>query len=272
VNIQEYISSGVVETCVLGLASPAEREEFEQMCANHAEVQAAREAFETQLEEQLTLQGIAPPKELKARIFSRISVEEAGLEPKPSHHRQALMNRTGFLRFVAAASVILMLGSVMLNLYLLRQYRQSVFQFRELVESQTQLANANQSLNTKLQFYENSINQMKDPRMEIVKMPAVPTSPSTSSMATVYWNTGSKAVWLLINQLPKPAVGKQYQLWAIVDGKPVDAGIFAVGEGISFVKLKTIPKAQAFAITLEKQGGSDKPTMDAMYVMGKVAG
>ncbi len=98
-----------------------------------------------------------------------------------------------------------------------------------------------------------------------------PNSPSPSSLATVFWNTESKAVYLLVNQLPKPATGKQYQLWAIADGKPVDAGIFELGEGITFIKLKTIAKAEAFAITLEKKGGSETPTMDAMYVMGKVS-
>jgi anti-sigma-K factor RskA len=113
---------------------------------------------------------------------------------------------------------------------------------------------------------------MKDPSMAIVKMSAVATSPAHTSMATVYWNTESKDVYLLVNKLPKPVSDKQYQLWAIVDGKPVDAGTFEMPEGVSFVKLKTIPKADAFAITLEKKGGSATPDMEAMYVMGKVIG
>ena len=108
--------------------------------------------------------------------------------------------------------------------------------------------------------------------MEIVKMPGIPTSPAPSSMATVYWNTESKEVYLLVNQLPMPVPDKQYQLWAIVDGHPVDAGVFDMDKNFSFVKLKTIPKAEAFAITLEKKGGSTTPSMDAMYVMGKVTG
>jgi anti-sigma-K factor RskA len=107
--------------------------------------------------------------------------------------------------------------------------------------------------------------------MAIVKMTGVATSPDPSSIATVYWNMDSKTVYLFVNQLPKPVVDKQYQLWAIVDGKPVDAGVFDLEEGVSFVKLKTIPKAEAFAITLEKKGGSLSPTMSAMYVMGKVS-
>ena len=108
--------------------------------------------------------------------------------------------------------------------------------------------------------------------MAIIKMPGLPNSPDPSSMATVYWNTESRDVYLLVNKLPMPVRDKQYQLWAIVDGKPVDAGIFDMQEGLSFVKLKTIPKADAFAITLEKKGGSSTPDMNAMYVMGKVTG
>jgi anti-sigma-K factor RskA len=62
--------------------------------------------------------------------------------------------------------------------------------------------------------------------------------------------------------------GKQYQLWAIVDGKPVDAGMVGDCEGLC--KMKVINRAEAFAITLEKEGGSSAPTLTAMYVMGKV--
>jgi anti-sigma-K factor RskA len=36
------------------------------------------------------------------------------------------------------------------------------------------------------------------------------------------------------------------------------------------IPMKNIPKAEAFAITLEKAGGSPTPTLTAMYVMGKV--
>lgn len=166
----------------------------------------------------------------------------------------------------------MLLGSVLLNLYLLDQYKKSIAQYKELVATQTQIAGANQILQTKLETYENALGLMKNPLMSIIKMPGAPASPAPSSMATVYWNTQSKEVYLLINQLPMPVPDKQYQLWAIVDGHPVDAGVFDMDKNFSFVKLKTIPKAEAFAITLEKKGGSKTPTMDALYVIGKVTG
>jgi anti-sigma-K factor RskA len=272
VNPQEYILSGIVESYVLGLASPEDSAEFERMCDAHGEVRAARNAFELQLEQMLIQQKKEPPRALKSRIFSEIGMEKDEQSPRIPLNRPSLVPRKGFASYVAAASLILLAGSALLNLYLLNQYKKSIAQYKELVATQTQVAGTNQILQTKLDIYENALSLMKNPLMAIVKMQGVPTSPAPSSLTTVYWNTESKEVYLLVNQLPKPVSDKQYQLWAIVDGHPIDAGIFDLEEGFSFVKLKTIPKAEAFAITLEKKGGSATPSMDAMYVMGKVNG
>ena len=269
-NAQEYILSGIVESYVLGLASPEENAEFERMCATDPEVLAARNEFELQLEEKLQQQRVEPPREMKSRIFSQIGMEKSDGSPRIPIRKPALVPRIGFARNVAAASVILLVGSVLLNFYLLNEYKKTIAQNKELLSSQLQVAGANQVLQTKLETYENDMSLIKSPLMAIVKMPGVPTSPAPASVATVYWNTASKDVYVLVNQLPKTDPDKQYQLWAIVDGKPVDAGVFDAGQGTSFVKLKTIPKAEAFAITLEKRGGSVSPTMSAMYVMGKV--
>ncbi len=43
-----------------------------------------------------------------------------------------------------------------------------------------------------------------------------------------------------------------------------------LGINTAYKKMKSFGKAQAFAITLEKQGGSATPTMDKMVVMGKL--
>ena len=270
-NVQDYILSGIVESYVLGLSSPEESAEFERMCASHNEVLAARNAFEMLLESKLKEQKVEPPHELKSRILSEIDKQKSSVTPilpaKPS-----LVPRIGFAKYVAAASFILLAGSVLLNFYLLSQYKKTIAKNEELIAAQTQIANNNKVLQTKMLNYENAISLMQNPLMAVVKMPGVPKSPAPSSLATIYWNTQSRDVYLLINKLPVPLPNKQYQLWAIVDGKPVDAGIIDMTEGISFVKLKNIPRAEAFAITLEKKGGSSTPDMDAMYVMGKVTG
>jgi anti-sigma-K factor RskA len=273
VNIQDYISSGIIESYVLGLASPEESAEFERMCTAHSEILAARNAFEIQLEASIQQQKLEPPRELKSSIFSSIGMErDAQMNRTPPVSKPVLVPRIGFAKYVAAASLLLLAGSVALNFYLLSEYKKSIARNNELITAQTQVAAANQVLSTKLQTYEDALSLMKNPLMAIIKMPGSPKSPAPSSLATVYWNTETKDVYLLVNKLPVPVADKQYQLWAIVDGKPVNAGIFDVHEGLSFIKLKTIPKAEAFAITLEKKGGSITPDMDAMYVLGKVTG
>jgi anti-sigma-K factor RskA len=272
VNLQEYILSGIVESYVLGLANAEETAEFERMCAAHAEVRKARETFEVLLEKQAMDHAVDPPVQLKSKIFAEIEVEK---DRRPQQRRLSgppPVIRPVWIRYVAAASVILLAVSTALNYYFFSQYKKYIVKYDELVSSQNQLAAANKTLETKLQDYEQTLNLIRDPAMAVVKMPGIPTSPSPSSLATVYWDTKSKDVYLLVNNLPEPTADKQYQLWALVDGKPVDAGVFDLKDGLSLLKMKNIPQAQAFAITLEKKGGSIAPTMEAMYVMGKVTG
>ncbi|ULT23339.1 anti-sigma factor [Sphingobacterium sp. E70] len=78
-------------------------------------------------------------------------------------------------------------------------------------------------------------------------------------------------MYLNLEQMPVAPKGKQYQLWAMVDGKPVNAGVFPLDAKVDGTsKMLDIPKAQAFAITLEDEGGKDVPTLSELYVMGGI--
>jgi anti-sigma-K factor RskA len=276
VNTQEYILSGIVESYVFGLANQEEQVEFERMCATYPEVKAAREAFELMLEKQALSNAVEPPAFIKDKIFSALLIEMAQPETNISSipvgpiEQASVVVQMGWFRYVAAASVILLLGSTALNFYFFNQYKEYSAKYDQLVANQTQMASANQTMQTKLRDYESELNTIKAPQMVVVKMPGLATSPNPSGLATVYWDSKSKDVYLMVNNLTQTNTDKQYQLWALVDGIPVDAGVFDVKEGVSFLKMKNIPKAQAFAVTLEKRGGSQAPTMP-IYVLGKVS-
>ncbi len=62
-----------------------------------------------------------------------------------------------------------------------------------------------------------------------------------------------KKVYIEVDKLPTAPQGMQYQLWAIVDGKPVSEGMLGPGGGLH--RMIDVDNAQAFAVTLEKQGG-----------------
>ena len=281
-NIQEYISSGIVESYVLGLASDEERSEFERMCAAHAEVRRARELFELALEEQAMRDAVAPAKNIKSKIFAEIEIEnekvsfvpgpKASLPGQEEGRHGAKVISLGWARYVAAASIALLLISTALNFYFFNQYKSYSNRYEALVAQQTELARNNDVMRARLDTYENTLAMLRDPDMAVIKMPGtnVSTSPDSNSVATVYWNTKSKDVYLLINNLPPPPSGQQYQLWAIVDGQPVDAGVFDVQNTAALLRMKNMPRAQVFAVTLEKLGGSPTP-QGPMYVMGKVS-
>jgi hypothetical protein len=261
---------------VLGLADEAERAEFEQMCNRHPEVLAAREAFEIQLEQQVLGNAVTPPQRLKESLFEQIALEHTA-QTNGSQHRATPPPRAivvpMVMRYVAAALVILLAGSAILNIYYFNKYKEFSGRYDQLLAQQTELVKNNSSLQTKLNNYETSMAIMTDPKMAVIKMDAnnVPShgSPQPGSLATIYWNTATKDVFLKVNKLPMPEAGKQYQLWAIVDGQPVDAGMLDMAKSDVIVKMKNIPRAQLFAVTLEQQGGSPTPK-GPMYVMGKV--
>lgn len=278
-NIQEYISSGIIEAYVLGLATREEMAEFEKLCAVYPELRKARTEFEISLEETAIRNAAVPAKSLKSKIFADIEIEAYDQQTLRENEEEAIAETPieevpvlgmSYRKYMNVAAIILLVGSIALNLYFFAQYRSYSNRYNELLAAQTELANNNKSLQTTLRKYEQDLSMMKDPDMMMVKMAGtnVQTSPDPSSMAMVYYNTRSNQVYLMVSHLPQPGPDKQYQLWAIIDGKPVDAGVFTPGK-TAMVPMKSIRGAQAFAITLEKPGGSPTPE-GPMYVLGKV--
>ncbi len=271
-DIQAYIQSGIIESYVLGLASAEESAELETLRLQYPEVSESISEFSQLLEEQALKNAIAPPADVKAKIMAAIKDEErqAGIVSLPAGakaNRNVSAKQIRVWRMLAAASVILFIVSAGLNFYLYNRYNQKNDAYQALLSERNTLQADNQIYQTHLQQWQKAARIMSDPAMTVVKMPGI--AGKEQNLATVYWNIKNKEVYVQANKLPRPAKGKQFQLWALVDGKPVDAGMLDPDcEGVC--KMKNIPRAQAFAITLENEGGSPTPTMQQMYVLGKV--
>jgi anti-sigma-K factor RskA len=105
------------------------------------------------------------------------------------------------------------------------------------------------------------------------KMVALAGTPThREARARVLYSAKEHRVYLDVQQLPALPAGKQYQLWALDKGKPVDAGVLAAttAAGDSLQQMKDIASAQAFAMTVEPVGGSAGPTLDTMTVIGNM--
>ena len=252
-NLEEYILSGIIESYVLGLASEEERSEFEKMCKQYPEILQARIAFELSLEKEARQNAMEPPAYLKEKIFDLI--QSTGKVVNMSY---APVKRNGWLKYAVAACLVLLAGSLYWNISLYNKNKKLQSEFDNTVASLNDMKNDIRIL-------------QQNPNVKMAAMTGLEASPQ--SFATVYWDTTSKDVYLLINNLPRPASDKQYQLWALLDGKPIDAGMidneYFIRQNKLLIRMKNMQGAQAFAITLENKGGSPTP-QGSMYVMGKL--
>lgn len=268
-DIKAYIESGIIESYVLGMADDQERAELEQLSRQHPEIRAAIDAFEVSLEQSALATPMRPAAHVKANIFNELADEFITTESAPAAKVVNMPSvNMGWLRYVAAASVILLVVSAATNVYFYNQFRTATAQYQALLTEKSSLMAQNDALQAKgLDLYQ-GMQIMSDPAYTKVSMPGVKAD--ENKLATVFWDKKNNEVYLIANRLPQTSTDTQYQLWAIVDGKPVDAGMIDSCNGLC--KMKNIKNASAFAITLEKRGGSPTPNLDQLQVFGGIAG
>ena len=271
-DINAYIQSGVIESYVLGLSNAEETAEVETLRKQYPDVDKAIDEFSLSIEEAAMQNAIAPPAEIKQKIMAALERERQVPRDVSVHNEDkkevpvVQLSSTYNWKMIAAASVILFIASSFLNYYLYHQYNNNKEAYQALLSERETLQVNNQMYQTQLKEWQLAAMMMADTGMATVKMHSLK---GKDDAATIFWNKQSKDVYVMVNKLPEPRTGKQYQLWAMVDGKPVDAGLLDPS-CVSVCKMKNIPKAEAFAITLEKEGGNRAPNLKAIYVMGSI--
>lgn len=257
-DIKEYIESGVIEQYVLGLANAEEAAELEQLRSAHPEINEAVLNFEKGFEEHLLKNQVHPPTyiktELEQQLFGNDSAKILSIN---NSIKQSPLDSPW--RYLAAACIVLLVVSTALNFYFYSGYKDSKQQYEALLTERNTLQANNAS-------YQQSMQMFEDSSMMHIELKGMPGREQNE--ATILWDKISKYVYIYANNMQQTPVGKQYQLWAIVNGKPVSAGI--VSNCAGFCKMKKVDHAEAFAITLENEGGAKNPTLTEMYVMGKV--
>ncbi|MBS1664501.1 MAG: anti-sigma factor [Bacteroidetes bacterium] len=273
-NLKDYIQSGIIESYVMGLASESERAEFEQLCTQHPELVAARRKFEEGLEEYASQQAVPPPPEVKVKVLEAIgdlsSRPQTSVNPSSKiitmENSKGAPRSSGLPRLVAAAAVILLaiVGWM---------YFQSKQQIKDLADENDRLRASNSETKSTIdKILQEQKQAIGDPNTTVVNMVGTKVAPKSS--ANVYWDSASTSVYLVVKNMPKLPSDQQYQLWALIDGKPKDLGVFDGADSGStnknvIIKMKNTQKAQAFAITIEKQGGAPSPTLEKMQSLGK---
>ena len=124
---------------------------------------------------------------------------------------------------MAAASVLLFIASSGLAFYFYNRYAEKNEAYQALLQDRDTLFASNKVYQASQKEWDNTVHMITDSNMMVVKMKTPPGK--QNSDATVFWDTKTKDVFIMASIIPHPTSGKQYQLWALVDGKPVDAGV-----------------------------------------------
>jgi anti-sigma-K factor RskA len=269
-NTDDIISSGMLEAYAMGQLRGADARVVEQARATDPRVRAELDQIEEVFELQAMADAVIPPPAVKARVLGTIAAErnEQRTAPPviPITSEVSAPRNWGWL---AAAATIAFVISVGLNLMVFSELRNVRVELARLENDRSVLAEELQVQRASLERSQNMLAVVSDPRMEVVLLNGTAADPDAK--ARVYWDKDRKVVHFDVLQLAQAPGGKQYQLWAIVDGQPVDAGVFTIGDDAPAVQaMKGIGNAQAFAVTLEPEGGSVVPTLEAMVLIGQV--
>ena len=277
-NAQEYIASGLLEAYVLGTLPEAEAIDLAQAFALYPEVAAEVADIEETFLAIAKAGAIPPPANLQDQIWNKINNGNATVAlntPAAVHPKIIEFNppkaAPGF-SIARAAVWAALIASAAMNLFLWNG-KKAAEQSSLAVHQKLDTAVAGQRLLAlALSKYEHEVNMMANPDMHPVVMKTM--QKNQPMVAVIYYNAAGTEAYVSLQKLPAAPQGMQYQLWAIADGKPVDLGIIrndmVQHQGIEKLN-KSVPTGQAFAISLEKEGGSPVPTMDKIFVMGKVA-
>ncbi|PJJ83700.1 anti-sigma factor [Mucilaginibacter auburnensis] len=271
-EVKAYIESGILELYVLGDVSPEERVQVEQMAATHPAIKAELHEVEQAMEFYAEENAVQPSEQHRARTLGSVltnfaddtTFDKKRTQPEANVVQLNPPGKGSFYKYAFAASLVMLIGSLvaLYNVY------------NKLQHSNQQLL----VLNTQNERFSKVINQMgeeisvfRDPSFKLLTLKGTDKMPSAKM--TVAWSPVKKKVMIDMGgtELPKNDTNHQYQLWAIVNGKPVDLGVFdkAIADSVDMVPMKPVALASAFAVTLEPRGGSVNPTMNEMVVIGQ---
>lgn len=261
---QELLDSGLLELYVAGACTAEERLIVEEamrtdpaVAAEVREISLAVEAFAQE-------HAVQPSADLRSRTLNAIFDEATVAQPPATVYPINTRNR-----YLIAASIGLLIGTLP-SVYFLTERSQYIEERNRAVEALAEAKSENAVVASKVSNVQKTLDAMVSKDVQRIALPAV--RPDVNAYASVFWNTTSHEVVIDARALPKLSPDQDYQLWAIVDGTPVDLGVVEVDAENGAIKaMKTIDKPSVFAITIEPKGGRPTPTLETMIVAGKVS-
>jgi anti-sigma-K factor RskA len=237
-----------LELYALDALSKEERAELEQHLAGCASCRLELEQLraDTALLA-MSAAGPRPPRRARQRLLDAVAREPRSSAVVQSSARSSWW---GWLGWAATAAVVV---------FALSLWREDISLEAMLASARSSDAESTRQLNELRKI----AAPILEPDAQRVTLVAVKTSPQPQGKA-FYLRSRNSLVFLASN-MPALPPDKAYELWLIpTSGNPIPAGVFKPdAHGSASVVNPPLPpgtEAKAFAITVENQAGSEKPT------------
>ncbi|GAB3721990.1 anti-sigma factor [Spirosoma lituiforme] len=271
-NVTEYIASGILESYVMGAVSDQERREVECLSSIYPDIRQELDQLSEVLESYALLHSVEPPESVKAKLLAQLDFEkpvrETIVRPMPVDTTTTNSSPTFRATWIVAASMGLLL--LLFSFFLLSQLRtnqKTLAAFR--TDNSKMLAEVRQLRDQKTQN-DQTLAVLRQPGTRTLELKGNDKAPQGSML--VFWNSQTHQVAVQVQSLPPLPADKQYQLWYMEGGKPVDAGVFDAMPSPDLVQQlsRSVGRAEAFAVTVEKRGGSPTPTLSTLLALAPV--
>lgn len=277
VDVKEYISSGILESVVLGFSSEQERQEVSCLAHIYPEINEELVAIELAFERIAFDTAITPDASIKTKLIEKIKSEKQ-LDPSQEVTTAKIItmnaqaaDSTKMWKMMAAASVVLAFGVAAMWVSTSNKSNAVSSQMASLQKEAQKDKQILTAMSLEQERYKSIQSVITEASMQKVVMSGTAMEPNAS--VRVMWSDADQKAVMVAQTILPPPTDMQYQLWAIADGVPVSLGVFNYDELQNMTEPFDVKanNVTAFAITLEKKGGSPTPTMDKMVVLGAIA-
>lgn len=263
-NPQEYIESGILELYIYGKLSESEIEEVLTMASKYPEIKEKINTIENTVI--LFTSGITP--ELSSQNYYHI--QQKLFEKAASEIPATNQIKSPSWKLWLSTIFLLLLTTGMI--YFIYQYTHARTKLNELGSEFNKLKKESSILKKKNIENNTILTIMRDPNSQHIVLSGMEILPDAQAM--IYWNKKTLAVYIDAFGLPVPPNGKIYQVWAL-KLNPITPSSIGLLEDFSsksnlFFEINNVEEAEAFAITLEDNGGSSTPNLKEIYALGKI--
>ncbi|MDI1233423.1 MAG: anti-sigma factor [bacterium] len=257
-TLEELKNGDQLNLYLMGLLPEQEALEVENLLINNPELLIESKDTEDALLGYANEFRQTPPPSLKSKIMGEIeTLNQANIVTQ----KAPIEIKKSFNWYSIAASVLLCV-SVGLGYTLVQKNARIDDLTAKIVANDLQLAENNSTTAS----YRETLNSLYQNDVQQVKLKSTDTAKNV--FATFFYNKSKKQLLIHQGNLEERRDGMQYQVWALIDGKPISAGVFdAASDSDSLKVIKTDLNAQLFAVSIEKRGGAETPTPERIILI-----